>query len=145
MRAAYERRAMLETGGEPIDRRDFVRTSVGARLASRALAADYLPALWDVDRSVANLENAYRGAMPREVEAEYLAETRFLNRRNALLARDGIAGRERTAAEGDDRAEDCPMPGDHERSPATEPAGASAGRAAATTDDAERGALAASP
>ncbi|AXK35036.1 aminotransferase class V-fold PLP-dependent enzyme [Streptomyces armeniacus] len=64
-----------------------------------------LPALWDVDRSVANLENAYWGVMPRSIEREYLEQTRFLNRRNVLFVRDGIPGNERTEAMDQVRAE----------------------------------------
>lgn len=86
-----------------IDRRTFVASAVGALAASRVAAQDTvdltsLPGLWDVDRSVANLENAYWGAMPREIEAEYLEHTRFLNRRNVVFVRDAIPGQERTAA-----------------------------------------------
>jgi selenocysteine lyase/cysteine desulfurase len=95
-----------------MDRRVFVQSSVAAFVAAQAQARqsgiirpDDLPALWDVDRSVANLENAYWGAMPREIEAEYLAQTRFLNRRNVLFARDGIAGQELSAAMARVRAE----------------------------------------
>jgi len=36
--------------------------------------------------------------MPREIDDEYLEQTRFLNRRNVVFVRDGIAGHERTAA-----------------------------------------------
>lgn len=64
-----------------------------------------LAALWDVDRSVANLENAYWGVMPREIESEYLEHTRFLNRRNVLFARDGIPGRSWSEATERARAE----------------------------------------
>lgn len=93
-----------------MDRRAFVQTSVGALMASggagqaqvpsapAAVAAGDLPGLWDVDRSVANLENAYWGVMPRAIEDEYLAHTRFLNRRNVVFVRDAIPGQERTAA-----------------------------------------------
>ena len=85
-----------------MDRRTFVTSSLTA-LTARPQAPlvpepNDLPALWDVDRSVANLENAYWGAMPREIEAEYLEHTRFLNRRNVVFVRDAIPGQERTAA-----------------------------------------------
>lgn len=88
-----------------MDRRSFVTGSVGALLAARTHALeqraselDDLPALWDVDRSIANLENAYWGVMPREISDEYLEQTRFLNRRNVVFVRDAIAGHERTVA-----------------------------------------------
>lgn len=95
-----------------MDRRSFVTGSVAALLAARAHAGGQsapdlsdLPALWDVDRSVANLENAYWGVMPREISDEYLEQTRFLNRRNVVFVRDAIAGHERTAAMDQVRAE----------------------------------------
>ena len=58
-------------------RRAFVAGSVGTLAAASAAAQTPpalpdLPSLWDVDRSIANLENAYWGVMPREIEAEYL-------------------------------------------------------------------------
>ena len=84
-------------------RRAFVAGSVGTLAAAGAAAQTPaalpdLPALWDVDRTVANLENAYWGVMPREIDAEYLEHSRFLNRRNTVFVRDAIPGRERTAA-----------------------------------------------
>ena len=84
-------------------RRAFVAGSVGTLAAASAAAQTPpalpdLPSLWDVDRSIANLENAYWGVMPREIEAEYLEHSRFLNRRNTVFVRDAIPGRERTAA-----------------------------------------------
>jgi selenocysteine lyase/cysteine desulfurase len=87
-----------------VDRRSFVKAAAGSLAVTRASAQpasgdlDALPGLWDVDRSVANLENAYWGVMPRVVYEEYLAQTRFLNRRNVTFVRDGIPGLERTAA-----------------------------------------------
>lgn len=89
-----------------MNRRSFIKTmgaaaavaATPAAAAQTSIALDDLPGLWDVDRSVANLENAYWGAMPRSVEAEYLEHTRFLNRRNVVFVRDTIPGRERTAA-----------------------------------------------
>ncbi len=89
----------------PMDRRTFVKASVGTMAAARLhaqtaapLALDELPGLWDVDRAIANLENAYWGVMPRALEDEYFAQSRFLNRRNVAFVRDAIPGRERTAA-----------------------------------------------
>lgn len=88
-----------------MNRRSFVRASVGSLLAAGAragaqspLAPESLPGLWDADRSVANLENAYWSAMPREIADEYIAHTQFLNRRNVVFVRDAIAGQERTVA-----------------------------------------------
>jgi selenocysteine lyase/cysteine desulfurase len=87
----------------PITRRAFVSTAAATLAASHLQGQsptplESLPGLWDVDRSVANLENAYWGAMPREIEAEYLRHSQFLNRRNVVFVRDGIPGQERTAA-----------------------------------------------
>ncbi|MDX2266634.1 MAG: aminotransferase class V-fold PLP-dependent enzyme [Bryobacter sp.] len=82
-------------------RRQFLGTAT-ALLASQNQSAaapqdfDSLPDLWDVDRNIANLENAYWGVMPREVAAEYQKQTAFLNRQNILFVRDGIPGNERT-------------------------------------------------
>lgn len=75
------------------------RRQFAAALAAAALPlpAASLPSLWDVDRSIANLENAYWGVMPRAVYAEYLRQTRFLNDRNTVFVRDGLPGNERTA------------------------------------------------
>ena len=88
-----------------VDRRSFVKGAVGALAATGASAQpasldlDALPDLWDVDRSVANLENAYWGVDAARVDDEYLEQTRFLNRRNVVVrARRRFAGRERTAA-----------------------------------------------
>lgn len=86
-------------------RREFVAGSMGTLLAGLAPAGTNaatqdvtdLPSQWDVDRSIANLENAYWGVMPKVVNDEYLEQTRFLNQRNVVYVRDGIAGRERTA------------------------------------------------
>ncbi|MFG3320808.1 aminotransferase class V-fold PLP-dependent enzyme [Streptomyces sp. NPDC048171] len=64
-----------------------------------------LPSLWDVDRSVVKLENAYWGVMPRSVEEEYARQTRYLNRHNITFVRDGIPGHERTVAMDHVRAE----------------------------------------
>ena len=96
-----------------MNRRTFVKGAVGATAAAAAAGAQALsasspqtadidlktlPDLWDVDRSIANLENAYWGVMPRPVYDDYLEQTAFLNRRNVVFVRDGIAGHERTAA-----------------------------------------------
>src|SRR5688572_23356939 len=93
-----------------MDRRAFVTTSLWALVATRVQAQPDAPSLdlaslWDVDRSIANLENAYWGVMPREVDDEYQKQTRFLNQRNVAFVRDAIAGQERTAAMEHVRAE----------------------------------------
>lgn len=96
-----------------MDRRAFVTTAVGTLVAATARGQSSStspvrgiadpPSRWDVDRSVANLEHAYWGVMPRVVNDEYLAQTRFLNERNVLFVRDGVPGRERTRAMDDVR------------------------------------------
>ena len=92
-----------------MDRRSFVTSSmamlIGASPNQSDVDVNALAALWDVDRSIANLENAYWGVMPREVYDEYLEQTRFLNRRNVTFVRDAIAGQERTAAMDNVRAD----------------------------------------
>jgi selenocysteine lyase/cysteine desulfurase len=96
-----------------IDRRLFLQQAVGGVVVSGALTKSTsaltdiaLPVAltppdlsvlhneWDVDRTVTNLENAYWGVMPRSLEAEYLRQTRALNRRNVLFVRNGIPGNE---------------------------------------------------
>ncbi|WP_432042674.1 aminotransferase class V-fold PLP-dependent enzyme [Streptomyces cadmiisoli] len=98
-----------------MNRRRFMASTAGTSAAAYASSlpsaaaaqADLndLASLWDVDRSVANLENAYWGVMPRSVEREYDRQTRFLNRHNVTFVRDGIPGHERTVAMDNVRAE----------------------------------------
>ncbi len=92
-----------------MDRRSFVTSSMamltGASSNQSDVDGNALASLWDVDRSIANLENAYWGVMPREVYEEYLEQTRLLNRRNVTFVRDAIAGQERTAAMDNVRAD----------------------------------------
>jgi hypothetical protein len=64
-----------------MNRRSFLTRSLGAFAATRPqaqpdAASDDLATLWDADRSIANLENAYWGVMPREISDEYLEQTR---------------------------------------------------------------------
>lgn len=79
-------------------RRHFLAGTAAAAAAPTPLDLKTLPQLWDVDREITNLENAYWGVMPREINAEYLRQTDFLNRRNVAFVRDGLPGRERTQA-----------------------------------------------
>ena len=46
--------------------------------------------LYDVDRSVANFDAAYYGAMTRPVHAAYLERTDWVNKRNSLYLRNAI-------------------------------------------------------
>ena len=43
--------------------------------------------LYDVDRTIANLENGYWGIMSRPVLAEYIRQTEMINQRNTAYAR----------------------------------------------------------
>ncbi len=90
---------------ECMNRRHLLRgtgallTNPSMRNASAAAGIELrkLPDLWNVDRSIANLENAYWGVMPREIHAEYLKQTEFLNQRNVAYVRDGLRERQRTS------------------------------------------------
>ncbi len=82
-------------------RRHFVGLVAGlaapqSRVETAPLDLKALPDLWDVDRGVANLENAYWGVMPRAVYSEYLKQTEFVQKQNVHFVRDGIPGNERT-------------------------------------------------
>lgn len=46
--------------------------------------------LYDIDRSIANFDAAYYGAMPRPVYAEYLRQTEWVNRHNSLFLRNAL-------------------------------------------------------
>ncbi len=88
-----------------MERRDFITASLATFTTTTAFArqtgpggASDLPSQWDVDRSIANLENAYWGAMPRVVQEEYLRHTSFLNHRNVVFVRDAIQGNTRSDA-----------------------------------------------
>lgn len=58
--------------------------------AERRLASE-----WDVDRSIANFDAAYYGAMPRVVHADYLEHTAWVNRNNSLFLRSALPDRRR--------------------------------------------------
>jgi selenocysteine lyase/cysteine desulfurase len=63
----------------------FVRT--GADAAQDRAFWDQVAALYDVDRSTANLENGYWGIMAKPVLAEYIRQTERINRQNTAYAR----------------------------------------------------------
>lgn len=71
---------------------DFDRAMSDPASARRALVG-----LYDVDRSIANFDAAYYGAMPRRVHAAYLERTEWVNRRNSLFLRGAIADSPRDA------------------------------------------------
>lgn len=56
--------------------------------APNSIPVDALPAQFDVDRSVVNLENAYWGVMPRVTAAAYMRNVATVNRLNSLYARN---------------------------------------------------------
>ena len=60
-------------------------------MSDPASARAALVGLYDVDRSIANFDAAYYGAMPRAVHAAYLDRTGWVNRRNSLFLRGAIA------------------------------------------------------
>jgi len=46
--------------------------------------------IYDVDRSIANFDAAYYGAMSRPVHAEYLRQTEWVNQHNSLFLRNAL-------------------------------------------------------
>lgn len=65
--------------------------------AARAGTGDAISARYDVDRSVANFDAAYYGAMTRSVAAEYRRQGEWVNRNNALFLRSALPGPSRDA------------------------------------------------
>jgi selenocysteine lyase/cysteine desulfurase len=64
--------------------------SVAIRDLSFAEAEQRLARDWDVDRSIANFDAAYYGAIPRVVHRDYLAHTEWVNRNNSLFLRSAL-------------------------------------------------------
>jgi hypothetical protein len=83
-----------------MDRRTFVKSSLGMALAMRAAAQglprielESLPSWWDVDRSVANRENAYWvPAMQEYAEAQRMSRLLLEKYKILTVARRGIMG-----------------------------------------------------
>ena len=95
----YQRAAGQEDS--QLRRRHFAGVVAGlaaaqTRIETAPMDLKTLPDLWDVDRGIANLENAYWGVMPRTIYSEYLKQTEFIQRQNVHFVRDGIPGNERT-------------------------------------------------
>lgn len=65
--------------------------SISAAAGSSALQAE-LAALYDVDRTVINLDAAYYGAMTREVQAHYFERLMWVNRYNSTFLRSAVQG-----------------------------------------------------
>ena len=88
---------------ERMSRRGLLRFGAGAVTASGAapgLAATHgdLADFWDVDRTVANFDAAYYGAMPRATAAAYLANLRWVNRHHSTFLRSAVNARPRDPA-----------------------------------------------
>ena len=75
--------AQAQDGGSPIP--SFARSGDG--IAQDRAFWRQVASLYDVDRSMANLENGYWGIMSKPVLAEYLRQTEMINRRNTAYAR----------------------------------------------------------
>jgi selenocysteine lyase/cysteine desulfurase len=86
-------------------RRDFLKVSAASFAASAALAqrapglaqnanseAAYFGALYDVDRSVINLENGYWGLMTIPTQQAYFEKLAFVNRHNSVFGRGVMPG-----------------------------------------------------
>jgi hypothetical protein len=82
----YGRRAFMGLVGGTAAETAFA-APVGARFA----AADAMPGHYDVDRSFANFDAAYYGAMTRTA-AMYRRHGEWVNRNNALFLRSALPG-----------------------------------------------------
>lgn len=67
---------------------------LGAQPSATITSSD-LPARYDVDRSIVNLDAAYYGAMTRTTTAAYRAHGDWVNRHNALFLRSVLPGASR--------------------------------------------------
>jgi hypothetical protein len=74
------------------------------RLAPNSIALADLPGHYDVETGIHNLENGYWGVMPRVVAEEYVRQTLYVNRMNAIWARNVLPGGDCLAAGGRERA-----------------------------------------
>jgi len=70
---------------EPSAIPSFART--GDNIAQDRAFWQQVASLYDVDRSMANLENGYWGIMAKPVLAEYIRQTEMINRQNTAYAR----------------------------------------------------------
>jgi selenocysteine lyase/cysteine desulfurase len=75
--------ASAQTGSSPIP--SFART--GDSIAQDRAFWQQVASLYDVDRSMANLENGYWGIMAKPVLAEYISQTERINQQNTAYAR----------------------------------------------------------
>jgi hypothetical protein len=85
--------------------RAFCRhTHAPTRLAPNSIALADLPGHYDVETGIHNLENGYWGVMPRVVAEEYVRQTLYVNRMNAIWARNVLPGGDCLAAGAANRA-----------------------------------------
>jgi isopenicillin-N epimerase len=86
------------------NRRDFLKVAASSLVATRVMGAQTQSAvanvaeteftqLYDVDRSMTDLENAYWNIMSRPVMEEYSRKVTYVNRRNVPFVR-GIMAQE---------------------------------------------------
>ena len=75
--------AIAQDGSSPIP--SFARTSDS--IAQDRVFWQQVASLYDVDRSMANLENGYWGIMAKPVLAEYIRQTEMINWQNTAYAR----------------------------------------------------------
>lgn len=72
-------------------------TALSGTAVAKASEAGDLAARYDIDRSIANFDAAYYGAMTRSVAAEYRRHGEWVNRNNALFLRSTLPGPSRDA------------------------------------------------
>ncbi len=72
-------------------------TALAAPIGAMFGATDAMPGRYDVDRSFANFDAAYYGAMTRTVAATYRRHGEWVNRNNALFLRSALPGPTRDA------------------------------------------------
>lgn len=72
-------------------------TAFAAPAQARSGRRDNSPDRYDVDRSIANFDAAYYGAMTRTVSAAYRRHSEWVNRHNALFLRSALPGLSRDA------------------------------------------------
>lgn len=66
-------------------------SDLGTTTTNFAAAEQAFAAMYDVDRSIANFDAAYYGAMPRPVHAAYIEHTAWVNRHNSLFLRSALS------------------------------------------------------
>lgn len=72
-------------------------TAFAPRVEAGSWKVDGMQERYDVDRSIANFDAAYYGAMTRTVSAAYRRHSDWVNRHNALFLRNALPGPSRDA------------------------------------------------